>query len=273
MKAKRFLALILALILAFGLVSCGKNEGDETGNGDNASSASSDLGDSNDSNDSQQANNEDVKFIQFEAPEKGETVAVLTTNYGVIKMRLFPEEAPLAVENFETLINEGYYDGITFHRVINDFMIQGGDPTATGTGGESCWGSDFDIELSKNLFHFRGALAMANTGRATSNSSQFFIVQASTVSEDYFDLLSTYGYPVENIPESVKQKYFEVGGFPSLDANYYPEDLGMVGYTVFGQVFEGMDVVDAIAAVATDDSDKPLEDVVIEKAELVEYDG
>lgn len=270
MKAKRFLALILALILAFGLVSCGKNEDDETGAGDSVSGASSN---SSTSSDSQQANNEDVKFIQFEAPKKGEKIVVFTTNYGVIKMRLFPEEAPLAVENFETLVSEGYYDGITFHRVINDFMIQGGDPTATGMGGESCWGSEFDIELSKNLFHFRGALAMANTGRATSNSSQFFIVQAKTVSEDYFDMLSAYGYPVENIPESVKQKYFEVGGFPSLDANYYPADLGMIGYTVFGQVFEGMDVVDAIAAVETNDSDKPLEDVIIEKAELVKYDG
>lgn len=275
MKAKRFLALILAMLLVLGLVSCSNSENVETTSGDKTSNASQQSSEDEDvqADASQQSNVADAELIQFEAPEKGETVAVFTTNYGVIKMRLFPEEAPLAVENFETLIKDGYYDGITFHRVINDFMIQGGDPTGTGMGGESCWGEDFDIELSKKLFNFRGALAMANTGRPTSNNSQFFIVQAPTVSADYFDMLASYGYPVENIPENVKEKYVEVGGYPSLDANYYPTDLGMVGYTVFGQVFEGMDVVDTIAAVATDENDKPLEDVIIEKAELVEYDG
>lgn len=278
MKAKKFLALILALMLVLGLVSCSNNEDVEftsgtTGDKTSNASPESDESSEEQADNSNPSNVEDAELIQFEAPEKGETIAVFTTNYGVIKMRLFPEEAPLAVENFETLISEGYYDGITFHRVINDFMIQGGDPTGTGSGGESCWGEDFDIELSKKLFNFRGALSMANTGMPTSNSSQFFIVQAPTVSADYFDMLAEYGYPVENIPENVKQKYVEVGGYPSLDANYYPEDLGMLGYTVFGQVFEGMEVVDAIAAVETDDSDKPLEDVVIEKAELVEYDG
>lgn len=269
MKAKGFLALTIALLLMMGLVSCG-NDAETTSGSSDTSNASQDISKADsDAN----VTAEEVEFIQLEAPEKGEKIAVFTTNYGVIKMRLFPQEAPLAVENFETLISEGYYNGVTFHRVIKDFMIQGGDPTATGSGGESCWGEDFDIELSKKLFNFRGALSMANTGMPTSNSSQFFIVQAPTVEQGYFDMMAQYGYPVDGIPQSVKDKYYEIGGYPSLDANYYPADLGMVGYTVFGQVFDGMDVVDEIAAVATDGSDKPLENVVIEKAELVEYDG
>ena len=82
--------------------------------------------------------------MQLEKPEEGEEIAVLETNMGTIKIRLFPEEAPKTVQNFKELIQKGYYNGITFHRVIEGFMIQGGDPTATGTGGESAFGEDFE---------------------------------------------------------------------------------------------------------------------------------
>jgi len=102
--------------------------------------------------------------------------ATIKTNHGEILIQLFPEQAPKTVENFVGLAKKGYYDGVIFHRVINDFMIQGGDPTGTGMGGESIWGAPFEDEFSNELFNIRGALSMANAGPAT-NGSQFFIVQ------------------------------------------------------------------------------------------------
>jgi cyclophilin family peptidyl-prolyl cis-trans isomerase len=107
-------------------------------------------------------------------------IAVIKTNMGTIELELFPKEAPKAVENFTKLANKGYYDGVTFHRVIDNFMIQGGDPTGTGRGGESIWGESFKDEISPNLkFDKAGILAMANAGPNT-NGSQFFITLAAT---------------------------------------------------------------------------------------------
>lgn len=227
---------------------------------------------------------------QLDPPEAGEEIAVLTTNLGTIKIRLFPEEAPKAVENFTTHIEEGYYDGLTFHRVIDGFMIQGGDPLGNGTGGESIWGEAFEDEFSEDLLNLRGALAMANSGPNT-NGSQFFINQgdASDFSGwEYFDqnyelyqqmyeqygdiLVAQYGSMPDmgRVSDEVRKLYEENGGNPSLDGAY---SIPGRGHTVFGQVFEGMEVVDAIAAVQTDDNDKPLEDVVIEKAEIQVYEG
>ncbi|MCI1959392.1 MAG: peptidylprolyl isomerase, partial [Clostridia bacterium] len=113
-----------------------------------------------------------TKFPQLDAPEKGDKIAVLHTSKGDIKIKLCPEQAPLACENFEKLIENGYYNGITFHRVINNFMIQGGDPTGTGTGGESAFGKEFADEFNGDMYAFRGALCMANRG-ADTNTSQF----------------------------------------------------------------------------------------------------
>lgn len=109
-----------------------------------------------------------------------DTIVVLKTNKGDIKIKLYPEVAPKTCENFVGLVNKGYYDGITFHRVIKDFMIQGGDPTGTGCGGESIWGKPFEDECSPSLtFDKKGLLAMANAGPNT-NGSQFFITTALT---------------------------------------------------------------------------------------------
>ncbi|MBR2337910.1 MAG: peptidylprolyl isomerase, partial [Clostridia bacterium] len=113
---------------------------------------------------------------QLAKPIAGETVAILHTNHGDIAIRLFPDHAPKTVENFVTHAKNGYYDGLIFHRVINDFMIQGGDPTGTGCGGESIWGHPFKDEFTPELHNLRGALSMANAGPGT-NGSQFFIVQ------------------------------------------------------------------------------------------------
>ena len=107
---------------------------------------------------------------QFEKPALGEKIAVLKTNKGEIKIRLFEEAAPLAVENFTSLIEDKYYDGIIFHRVIENFMIQGGDPSGTGRGGESKWKKAFKDEFDVNFRNFRGALSMANAGPNTNGS-------------------------------------------------------------------------------------------------------
>ena len=198
---------------------------------------------------------------QFAAPAVGEEVAVFETSMGVIKMRLFADAAPKSVENFKTHIKNGYYNGVTFHRVINDFMIQGGDPTGIGNGGESIWGGDFEDEYENGYYNFRGALSMANTGDPNTNSSQFFIVQRDDVLETVEQLVGG------GLPEWVAKKYADVGGYPMGDHELY-EATGYNGHTVFGQVYEGMDVVDAIAAVEVDGNSKPLSDVVITKAYL-----
>ncbi len=188
---------------------------------------------------------------QLSLPVQGDTVAIMHTSMGDISIRLFPEHAPKAVENFTTHAKNGYYDGIVFHRVIKDFMIQGGDPTATGCGGESIWGRNFQDEFTPELHNLRGALSMANAGPGT-NGSQFFIVQADQV---HPSLLSQMEDPrlADSFPPEAVEGYKQVGGTPHLDFRH----------TVFGQVYAGMDVVDAIACVETNQSDKPLTDVTI----------
>ncbi|MDD2487608.1 MAG: peptidylprolyl isomerase [Candidatus Gracilibacteria bacterium] len=109
---------------------------------------------------------------------QGDIVAIMDTSLGEIKIKLFPEFAPLACENLITHSKNGYYNGIIFHRVMADFMIQGGDPTGTGRGGKSIFKGNFKDEFTNELSHIKGALSMANAGRNT-NGSQFFIVHAS----------------------------------------------------------------------------------------------
>ncbi len=107
-------------------------------------------------------------------------IAVLETTQGIIELELRPDIAPKTVENFTTHIKNGYYNGITFHRIIKNFMIQGGDPTGTGRGGVSIWGASFEDEFShKAVFDKAGVLAMANSG-ANTNGSQFFITTVAT---------------------------------------------------------------------------------------------
>lgn len=193
--------------------------------------------------------------IQLSTPQKGDTLAVMHTNMGDIKIKLFPEKAPKTVENFVTHSKNGYYNGLKFHRVINDFMIQGGDPRGNGTGGESIWGGSFKDEFDPELHNLRGALSMANSGPNT-NGSQFFIVQAREVPANMLEQmrdLEDNGFPAD-----ITAAYAELGGTPWLDFRH----------TVFGQVTDGMDVVDAIAAVETT-NDVPCEDVLIESVEIV----
>ncbi|QLL73954.1 peptidylprolyl isomerase [Lactobacillus crispatus] len=192
-----------------------------------------------------------MKYSQLNLENQQGPTAVLKTNQGEIKIQLFPEQAPMTVENFIRLAQKGYYDGTIFHRVISDFMIQGGDPEGNGTGGESIWGHPFEDELSRELFNIRGALSMANSGPNT-NGSQFFIVQNKNMPKRYIKQMEPAGYPKEII-HAYKQ-----GGTPWLDGRH----------TVFGQVITGMDVVDKIAKSKKDKMDKPLEDITIESIQV-----
>ncbi|MDE5994015.1 MAG: peptidylprolyl isomerase, partial [Oscillospiraceae bacterium] len=109
-------------------------------------------------------------MYQLEKCVAGDKIATIITNMGEIKIKLFPEYAPKAVENFVTHAQEGYYNGLIFHRVINNFMIQGGDPNGTGTGGESIWGEPCEDAFTPELHNLRGALSMANAGPSTNGS-------------------------------------------------------------------------------------------------------
>lgn len=190
----------------------------------------------------------------FTQPKTGDLTAVIETTMGNIKVKFLNEAAPKAVENFVTHSNNGYYNGIIFHRVIKGFMIQGGDPKGTGTGGESIWGKEFDNEISADARNFRGALAMANAGPDT-NGSQFFIVQAGTENINDYTLSKAEAQSGLKMSQEVKEKYKEIGGAPWLDG----------GYSVFGQVLEGMEIVDQIASVDIGRNDKPLKPILINK--------
>ena len=150
--------------------------------------------------------------------------AIIQTNKGTIRFELLETDAPKTTENFITLAERGYYNGVIFHRVIKGFMIQGGDPTGTGRGGESAWGGRFDDEIDPTAAVYQrgyraGTVAMANAGPHT-NGSQFFIMHVD--------------YP--------------------LPPNY----------TIFGRVAEGQEVVDAIAATQTDRNDRPVSQITME---------
>ncbi len=174
-----------------------------------------------------------VKLFPLQAKPLRETpmanrTAVIQTNQGTIRFELLEEDAPKTTENFRLLAEKGFYDGVIFHRCIKGFMIQGGDPTGTGRGGQSAWGGRFDDEINPSsevykLGYKAGTVAMANAGPNT-NGSQFFIMH------------SDYGLP------------------PS--------------YTIFGRVTEGQDVVNAIATSKTDGSDRPLSEVKMEKVTI-----
>ncbi len=297
---KKLIISTLALTLALGVSSCGNNDKTEE-QGTETTSESTQEGTATETTETTQTtveglntNADDIRaldfysvevgaeetsinpfdtlldkkeFTQLDAPKKGDLVAIIKTNKGEVKVKFIPDIAPKAVKNFVENSLNNYYDGITFHRVIDGFMIQGGDPTATGSGGESIWGTSFVNEINVSAQHFSGTLAMANSGNNVSNGSQFYIVDDLPFSQETIDGLREYaadgsvvvdetlGITVGDIyPEAVVEGYAERGGYPNLN----------FGYTVFGQVYEGLDVVDTISQVETNENKKPLEDVIIE---------
>jgi cyclophilin family peptidyl-prolyl cis-trans isomerase len=169
-------------------------------------------------------------YFEIEENQMPNRTATIQTNKGTIKFELLEQDAPKTTENFRLLAEKGYYDGVIFHRCINGFMIQGGDPTGTGAGGASAWGGKFADEINSSSEVYKrgykaGTVAMANAGPNT-NGSQFFIMHVD--------------YP---LPPS---------------------------YTIFGRVTEGQDIVDAIATSKTDPGDRPLSEVKMEKVSVSE---
>lgn len=232
MKLKLLGFLMLALLLF--LTACGTGTDKDT---EEQGTETEDV------NLEQEPIDENTYFPQLTNEVKENEILVeMNTSMGLIKIKLFPEQAPKTVENFVTHSKDGYYNGLIFHRVMEDFMIQGGDPKGNGTGGESIWGKPFGDEFSNKLYNIRGALSMANSGPDT-NGSQFFIVQNKNLNSQA---------EIADYPDKIKEVY-QNGGTPWLD----------LAHTVFGQVIEGMDVVDKIAATKVGAQDKPVEDVVI----------
>jgi len=185
------------------------------------------CGGMNSENKNQNISTNDQKEISTMTELKKDTitVAVIQTTMGTIELELFADKAVKTVQNFVGLAEKKYYDGIIFHRVIDNFMIQGGDPAGTGSGGESIWGKPFEDEVKTGLKHSsEGILSMANAGPNT-NGSQFFITLKAT---------------------------------PWLDGKH----------TVFGKVISGMEVVKAIGKTKTNQNDKPLIDVVMQKVTI-----
>lgn len=207
-------------------------------------------------------NDKEAPVVQYADPEKGALIAHINVKgYGQITVRFFPEQAPLAVENFVQHAKDGYYDGLTFHRIIVDFMIQGGDPNGTGTGGDSIWKDEegiyvpFEDEFSKYLIPIRGALCMANSGVNT-NGSQFFIVQNTE-----YNIVDVMNLRKAGVDGELISYYKENGGACWL----------YEAHTVFGQVIAGWDVLDKVASVLTDGNGTPSKDVIIESIELDVY--
>lgn len=199
-------------------------------------------------------------MANYTLPEKGEEIVVMTIkDKGTVKIKLFPDLLPRACANFVGLACNGYYDGLSFHRVISDFMIQGGDPEGTGMGGECIWGLRFDGGTSEYLYHVKGALAYANSGSTSTDGSQFYVVVGQKFSEDLFE---KYKNPSFEYTDAARQAYLDEGGAPWLDGDY----------TVFGQVFEGIEIIEDVCNnTVVDSTDKPVDDVIIEKIEIVTY--
>ena len=170
--------------------------------------------------------------------------ATIKTSLGDISLQLFPDQVPKTVKNFVELAKQGYYNDVTFHRVIPDFMIQTGDPTATGAGGESIYGHPFEDEFSPELFNLKGAVSMANAGPNTNRN----------LSTNLLGQMEAAGYPAEVI------EAYQNGGTPWLDFHH----------TVFGQVVSGLDVAIKISQVKRNFEDRPEEDVLIKAIEITE---
>lgn len=242
-----------------------------------------------------------VPGFQLEPPADGDTIAVVHTSEGDLTLRFFPDQAPKAVTNFITLAENGSYNGTTFHKVLPGKLIQGGHcgTDASAPNGVSAYGGAFEDEFCDSLCNLRGAVSLANTGK-DSNGSRFFIncTTAEQFAADggwsaYDEMwantkaqLSNYkssnllpAYLEENgdrcintaiIPAAVKKLYEDNGGNPSFDGAYNAADRGN---TVFAQVIDGMDTVDKIAAVKTDDKDVPVKSIAVKSIEIKTYSG
>jgi len=284
MKLKTTIACVLAATLIVLSAGCKSNDAQSSGAESGSQSTVTTTATSGNIGDTQLKNGDKIAEFNIEG-------------YGTIKAKLFPDIAPVGVDNFIKLADSGFYDGLTIHRVYAGFMFQGGSLNGDGTGGEAADGGSFGIETSDNARHFYGALCYANAGGQ--NTCQFYIVNNKEENEitntinviegyreeciterdkyekdsyeySYYDsgvayydeMLADY----KAIPDNVAAKYNKVGGAPSLDG----------GYTVFGQVYEGFDVIDAISACevvanAGGEMSLPVKTITITSVKITEY--
>ncbi len=195
-----------------------------------------------------------------------DTVVIEVENFGTITVQLDKKAAPATVKNFKALVKKGFYDGLTFHRVISDFMIQGGDPLGNGTGGsDKEIKGEFDLNGHNNpIKHERGVISMARSGSGSLEqvlAAYDCNINNFTQDATFMSLLSQNDWTADQFRETLES------GFNSASSQFFivhktTESLDG-SYAAFGRVISGMEVVDAIAAVATDDNDKPTTPVVI----------
>lgn len=200
------------------------------------------------------------ELAQLAGPKDGDTIAIFKTTEGEIRAVLFPDKAPMAVENFVGLAQQGFYDGKPFHRVLYGFVAQSGDADGTGLSGRTIWKNNpYPKEPSPDLRHFPGALCAAfSADEVVSGGSQFYFVQAlpGTLTETTQQQLAESG-----CSQAVVDAYTTLGGLPYLDFTD----------TVFGQVYKGMKVIDSIAMVDTDENGHPTEEVLVESVTIETY--
>ncbi len=210
--------------------------------------------------------------LQFTAPAAGDPIAIFTTSLGEVRVRLYPDAAPMAVYNFVGLARTGYYDGTVIWRAEPGFAVQGGDATGTGTGGSTIWSNNpYPLEASDTLRHYAGALCAAfaagdaDGGHAGGNSQFYFVAAApDSIDDGTRQALADNGYPQAQV-----DAYAAAGGLPYLDNTD----------TVFGQVYQGMEVVDAMAGAATvkaedgTDTFRPETDITVEHLTIATYPG
>ena len=197
--------------------------------------------------------------LQFTHPAAGDTVAVFDTSAGVFRAVLFPDKAPQAYDNFVGLVQAGYYNGLTVSRAESGFVVEAGQG-ADGRGGTIWNGGRYPAETTDSLHHYSGALCMG-TDASGECASVFYVVQTlpgeQSVTQELVDQMNSAGYRAE-----VVSAYQTAGGAPYLD---YTD-------TVLGQVYEGMDVVDAIGQTAVDENQKPREDITINSVSITQYE-
>lgn len=191
----------------------------------------------------------------FAAKPKNKYVEI-QTEHGICTVKLY-NETPMHTDNFLKLVKSGFYNGLLFHRVIENFMIQGGDPNSRYAAEKQILGQgdvDYRIpaEIQNDLFHRKGVLAAArdDNPEKASSGAQFYLVQGRIFTDEELDRLEEHRLEGRKIPDSHREVYKTIGGVPHLDQNY----------TVFGEIVKGLKMVDAIAALPTDQMDRPLED-------------
>ena len=197
--------------------------------------------------------------LQFAQPQEGDPIAIFQTSMGEIHVRLYPELAPMAVDNFIGLAQQGYYNGAIFHQVVYGSYIQSGDATGTGNGSATIWNADgFPLEANDTLRHYTGALCVAFDQDSQSGTSQFYFITtpAGNVAGSVLNQMESVGYSQEEI-----DAYKTAGGLPQLDNTD----------TVFGQIYQGQSIADAISCVQVDEENKPIQNVTITSVTITTY--